>query len=35
MEYICSQFPIDLEIQLPQAKFAHKNGSDSDQCSRG
>ena len=34
MEYICSQFPIDLEIQLSQAKFAHKNGFDSDQCSR-
>ena len=33
MEYICSQFPIDLEIQLSQAKFAHKNGFDSDQCS--
>ena len=24
MEYICSQFPIDLEIQLSQAKFAQK-----------
>ena len=34
MEYICSQFPIDLEIQLSQAKFAHQNGFDSDQCSR-
>ena len=32
IEYICSQFPIDLEIQLSQAKFAHKNGFDSDQC---
>ena len=34
MEYICSQFPSDLEIQLSQAKFAQKNGFDSDQCSR-
>ena len=34
MEYRCSQFPIDLEIQLSQAKFAQKNGFDSDQCSR-
>ena len=24
MEYICSQFPIDLEIQLSQAKVAQK-----------
>ena len=34
MEYICSQFPNDLEIQLSQAKFAHKDGFDFDQCSR-
>ena len=34
MEYICSHIPIDLEIQLSQAKFARKNGFDSDQCSR-
>ena len=34
MEYICSQFPIDLEIQLSQAKIAQKNGFGSAQCSR-
>ena len=34
MEYICSQFPIHIEVQLSQAKFAHINGFDSDQCSR-
>ena len=34
MEYICSQIPIDLEIILSQATFAHKNCFDSDQCSR-
>ena len=34
MEYICSQFPINVEIQLPQAKFAQKNSFDSDHCSR-
>ena len=34
MEYICGQFPIDLEIQLSQTKLAQKSGFDSDQCSR-
>ena len=34
MEYIGSQFPSDLEIQKLQAKVAHKNGFDSEQCSR-
>ena len=34
MENTCSQFPIDLEIQFSQTKFAHKNGFGSDQCSR-
>ena len=34
IEYIFSHFPIDLAIQFSETKFDHKNGFDSDQCSR-